>query len=77
MTVSAPNLAEIYGHPVTLRGGGTTVADEDFIRGAILEPAEHAVAGYAPTMPSFAGQLDEEQIVSLVAYVKSLGSAPR
>lgn len=24
-------------------------------------------------MPSFAGQLDEEQVVSLVAYIKPLG----
>ena len=76
-TVSAPNLAGIYGRPVALRGGGSAIADEDFVRGAILEPAEHAAAGYAPVMPSFAGQLDEEQVVSLVAYIKSLGSAPR
>jgi cytochrome c oxidase subunit II len=76
-SVPAPNLSGLYGHPVALRDGGSTLADENFIRGAILEPAEHAAAGYAATMPSFAGQLDEEQLVSLVAYVKSLGSAPR
>ncbi|HTW51686.1 MAG TPA: cytochrome c oxidase subunit II [Stellaceae bacterium] len=73
-TISAPPLAGIYGHAVTLRGGGNAVADEDFIRGAILQPAEHVIAGYKPVMPSFAGQLDEEQIVSLVAYVKSLSA---
>ena len=74
-SVSAPPLTGIFGRPVALRAGGSTIADEDFIRGAILEPAEHAVAGYAPVMPSFAGQLDEEQVVALVAYIKSLGSA--
>ena len=76
-TVAAPSLAGLFGHAVTLRGGGSAIADEDFIRGAILEPAQHAAAGYAPVMPSFAGQLDEEQVVSLVAYIKSLGSAPK
>jgi cytochrome c oxidase subunit 2 len=74
-TVPAPSLAGLYGRPVLLRDGAAALADDDFIRGAILEPAEHAVAGYAPVMPSFAGQLDEEQVVSLVAYIKSLGSA--
>lgn len=72
-TVAAPKLAGIFGKPVALRGGGSAIADEDFIRGAILEPAEHAAEGYAPVMPSFAGQLDEEQVVALVAYIKSLG----
>jgi cytochrome c oxidase subunit 2 len=76
-TVSAPRLAGIYGKPVALRGGGSALVDDDFIRGAILAPAQHAAAGYAPVMPPFAGQLDEEQVVALVAYVKSLGSAPR
>jgi len=76
-TVPAPSLAGIYGQPVALRDGGSALADDDFIRGAILEPAQHAAAGFAPVMPSFAGQLDEEQVVSLVAYIKSLGSVPR
>ena len=74
-SVAAPKLAGIFGRPVALRGGGTALADEDFIRGAILEPAQHAAAGYAPVMPSFAGQLDEEQVVALLAYIKSLRSA--
>jgi cytochrome c oxidase subunit 2 len=30
------------------------------------------VAGYAPIMPSFRGQISEEQLMQLVAYIKSL-----
>ena len=30
---------------------------------------------YSPIMPSFQGQVDEEQILQLIAYVKSLGPA--
>jgi len=74
-SVRAPSLAGLFDRPVALRDGGSVIADEDFIRSAILEPAEHAAVGYAPVMPSFAGQLDEEQVVALVAYIKSLGSA--
>jgi hypothetical protein len=32
------------------------------------------VAGFAPDMPVFKGQLTEEQIIDLIAYVKSLTS---
>jgi cytochrome c oxidase subunit 2 len=76
-TVKAPPLAGLFGRAVALRDGGSAVADEDFIRDAILEPAKRPVADYPAIMPSFAGQLDEEQVVALVAYVKSLRDAPR
>ena len=32
------------------------------------------MAGYAPVMPSFAGQIDEDDILKLVAYIKSLAT---
>jgi cytochrome c oxidase subunit II len=76
-SVAAPRLAGLYGRAVALRDGGSAIADEAFLRDAILEPAKQARAGFPTIMPSFAGQLDEEQIVSLVAYLKSLGNAPR
>lgn len=74
--VKAPSLAGLYGRPVALRDGGTLVADEGFLRDAIIEPAKHPAAGYAPVMPSFAGQVHEEQVIALVAYLKSLPASP-
>lgn len=71
-TVSAPRLAGLYGRRVRLQNGSTAVADEDFIRTAILEPSRARPAGYAPAMPSFAGQVGEDEVVLLVAYIKSL-----
>ena len=71
-TVSAPRLGGLYGRRVRLQDGSTAVADEDFIRTAILEPHRVQPAGFAPTMPSFAGQVGEDEIVLLVAYIKSL-----
>ena len=74
-TVKAPPLTRLYGHAVALRSGGVAMADEDFLRDAILQPDKNPPAGYAPIMPSFAGQLAEEDLVSLIAYIKSLDAA--
>ena len=32
------------------------------------------VAGYPPVMPDFAGQLGEDDLLKLVAYIKSIGT---
>ncbi len=47
-------------------------ADERYLHDAIVLPGQQLVAGYAPIMPSFAGQLGEEDILKLVVYLKSL-----
>jgi cytochrome c oxidase subunit II len=67
-----PSLAGLYGREVKLEGGQTLVADETYIRDSILNPNRQVVAGYQPIMPSYQGQLSEEQLVDLIAYVKSL-----
>lgn len=71
--VHAPSLEGIYGHLVHLQDGSTVVADERYIRDSILLPSKQIVAGYAPIMPSFAGQIGEEDLLKLVAYIQSLG----
>ncbi len=65
-------LEGIFGHEVKLVGGQTVIANEDYIRKSILEPSSQIVEGYQPIMPTFKGQVTEEQLVSLVAYIKSL-----
>jgi cytochrome c oxidase subunit 2 len=59
-----------------LADGSTVTADEAYIRESILDSNAKIVAGYQPLMPSFQGQLTEEQILSLTAYIKSLQSQP-
>ncbi len=71
-TVHAPGLAGIYGRRASLEDGGTVMVDEGYIRDSILRPASEVVAGYPPIMPSYQGQLDEEEILALVAYIRSL-----
>jgi cytochrome c oxidase subunit 2 len=73
-TVAAPKLEGLYGKPVPLEGGGTVIADERYLRDSILLPRKEVVAGYAPIMPSFAGAVSEDQLLDLIAYIKSLAN---
>ncbi len=72
----APSLNGVYGAKVLLAGGSTVTADDAYLRESLLRPNAKIVAGYQPLMPTFQGQLTEEQIVALTAYVKSLQSQP-
>lgn len=73
----APALEGLFGKPVRLRGGGTVIADEDYIRESILNPNAKIVAGYEPKMPTFKGQISEEGLLKIIAYIKSLGRPQR
>jgi cytochrome c oxidase subunit 2 len=75
-TGRAPSLNGVYAGTVHLADGSNVTADEAYIRESILVPNAKIVAGYQPLMPSFQGQLTEEQIMSLTAYIKSLQSQP-
>jgi cytochrome c oxidase subunit 2 len=72
----APSLNGFYGGKVLLADGRTVTADDAYIRESILQPNAKIVAGYQPLMPSFQGQLTEEQIIALTAYIKSLQNEP-
>jgi cytochrome c oxidase subunit 2 len=71
-----PDLAGVFGKPVTLKGGGKVVADESYIRESIVNPSAKIVFGYEPIMPTFQGQISEEGLLQLVAYIKSLEAKP-
>jgi cytochrome c oxidase subunit 2 len=71
-TVRAPALAGVYGHPVPLSDGSVVTADDQYIRDSILQPGRQIVASYENQMPSFAGIVSEEDLIRLVAYIKSL-----
>jgi cytochrome c oxidase subunit 2 len=55
-----------------LDDGRTVVADENYIRESILNPGAKIVSGFKPIMPTFQGQVSEENLMALVAYIKSL-----
>ncbi len=70
--IRAPSLSGIYGRPVPLADGTTTLADERYIRDSILMPRRQIAAGYQPLMPSFAGRIPEEELIAVIAYIQSL-----
>jgi cytochrome c oxidase subunit 2 len=69
----APVLEGLYGSRVHLRDGGSVVADDGYIRESIYEPRAKVVQGWEPIMPTFKGQVDEEEVIRLTAFIKSLG----
>ncbi|HEX4240555.1 MAG TPA: cytochrome c oxidase subunit II [Steroidobacteraceae bacterium] len=71
-TVRAPPLAGLYGSPVPLTDGTLVRADERYLHDSIVAPEREVVAGYAPIMPSYAGQIGEEDILKLVSYIETL-----
>ena len=67
-----PVLEGIFGRQVRLASGDTVVADEAYVRESVVYPAAKVVAGYQPVMPTYQGQVSEEQLIALVAYIQSL-----
>jgi cytochrome c oxidase subunit 2 len=70
-----PDLVGVFGKPVLLEDGRTLTADENYIRESIVDPSAKVVRGFKPVMPTFQGQISDEQLNALVAYVKSLGQS--
>ena len=56
------------------RGRVLVVEDEAYVRESITNPKAKVVAGYDAIMPTFQGQVSEEQLLQLIAYIRSLAS---
>ena len=56
-----------------LSTGEIVIADDQYLRDSILLPAKQIAAGYDNIMPSYSGQLSEDEIMQLIAYLKSIG----
>lgn len=74
-----PSLAGIFGKTQQMANGSTVTVDEAYLRESILNPQAKMVQGYQPLMPTYQGQISEDALVALLAYIKSLetpGAAP-
>jgi cytochrome c oxidase subunit 2 len=67
-----PQLGRLFGKPVRLADGRTVIFDEAYIRESIVNPNAKVVAGFQPVMPTYRGQVSEEQILQIMAYIRSL-----
>ena len=67
-----PSLERLFGTQVKLADGRSVLADEAYLRESILNPQAKLVAGYQPLMPTFQGLVNEEALLGLIEYIKSL-----
>lgn len=74
----APNLEGLFGREIPLKGGGTVIADENYIRESIVNPRAKVVEGWEPIMPgNYMGgdgkdQMSEDDMIKVIAYIRSL-----
>ncbi len=68
-----PVLKGLYGKTAQLQNGQTVTVDDAYIRESVLNPQAKVVAGFQPIMPTFQGLVTEEQLLQLIAYIKSIG----
>jgi cytochrome c oxidase subunit II len=67
-----PTRDGLFGGQVQDPERRVAIVDESCLREAILNPLATVAEGYPPDMPTFAGQLTEEELQALLVYVKSL-----
>ena len=72
-----PSLQGLFGQTQRLQSGASIVVDEAYVRESILLPNAKIVAGYTPVMPTFQGQISEEGLLQIIAYIRSLGAGGR
>lgn len=69
-----PTLAGLYNRTRPLADGKSVVADDNYIRESILNPQAKVAAGFQPIMPTFQGQVSEDDLIRLLSYVRALGA---
>lgn len=67
-----PGFGGLFGKTETFTDGSSQAVDENYIRESIYTPNTKVVAGFTPQMPSFAGQINDDQMNAIIAYIKSL-----
>jgi cytochrome c oxidase subunit 2 len=72
-----PSLLGVFGSKVTLTDGRTVVADENYLRESIMNSQAKIVQGYQGIMPTFQGMVTEENLIQLIAYIKTLKPAEK
>lgn len=67
-----PSFKGVYGKTREFADGTSRVADDEYLRESILRPNDKVVKGFVAAMPSYEGQLTDEEISYLIEFIKSL-----
>ncbi len=70
--MTGPTWQGLFGHKAKMSDGSTVEVDETYLRESIVEPNAKVVEGYGQVMPSYQGQLNDEQINAIIEYIKTL-----
>jgi len=74
-TGRGPSLLGVFGSQVELVDGRKVTADENYLRESIMNSQAKIVKGYQGIMPAFQGMVSEENLMQLIAYIKTLKPA--
>jgi cytochrome c oxidase subunit 2 len=69
-----PTWLGLFGAERPMEDGSTVMADEEYLRKAIMDPGSHVVAGYPNVMPAAYSFLSDEELDAIVEYIKSLSN---
>jgi cytochrome c oxidase subunit 2 len=71
---TGPSWKDVFGSQRTFADGSTRVADEDYLRESIVNPGAHIVAGFQNVMPTFQGQIKDQEILGVIEFMKSIST---
>ena len=74
-TGRGPSLLGVFGSRWSSTDGRKVVADENYLRESIMNSQAKIVKGYQGIMPAFQGMVSEENLMQLIAYIKTLKPA--
>jgi len=74
-TGRGPSLLGVFGSQVELTDGRKVTADENYLRESVMNSQAKIVKGYQGIMPAFQGMVSEENLMQLIAYIKTLKPA--
>lgn len=67
-----PSFKGLHGARREFADGSSVVADDSYIKDSILNPNARIVKGFVAAMPSYQGQLNEDDLAGIVEFIKSL-----
>ncbi|WP_417379632.1 cytochrome c oxidase subunit II [Gimesia sp.] len=67
---NGPSFKGLFGSERKFTDGTSRIADANYIRQSILEPQSQVVTGFRPIMPTFKGQLTDQDITAIIAFIK-------
>jgi cytochrome c oxidase subunit II len=68
----APTFKGFWAKGKEATSAGEVTIDENYIKESLLDPQAKIVNGYPASMPTFKGQLSDQEISAIVAFLKSL-----